>query len=114
MKAALFRELGQPLKVEEVPKPKIGPHEVLVETRTCGICRTDLHILDGMAYIPKLPHIPGHEPAGIIAQVGENFFRSANSGGLQCGRLKFINTQSFVATCAGAVAEQRNERRVLQ
>jgi 2-desacetyl-2-hydroxyethyl bacteriochlorophyllide A dehydrogenase len=72
MRAAVFREMGQPLKVEEVPKPKIGPDEVLVETRTCGICRTDLHILDGLAYIPKLPHIPGHEPAGIIAEIGDH------------------------------------------
>ncbi|MFN8007216.1 MAG: alcohol dehydrogenase catalytic domain-containing protein [Terriglobia bacterium] len=71
MKAALFRELGKPLNVEDVPKPTIGPDEVLIETRTCGICRTDLHILDGLAYIPKLPHIPGHEPAGIIAEVGK-------------------------------------------
>ena len=72
MRAALFRELGQPLKVEEVPIPRIGPDEVLIETRTCGICRTDLHILDGMAYIPQLPHIPGHEPAGTIVEIGEN------------------------------------------
>lgn len=72
MKAAVFRELGQPLTVEEVPKPKVGRDEVLIETRTCGICRTDLHILDGLAYIPKLPHIPGHEPAGIIAEIGDN------------------------------------------
>ena len=75
MKAAVFRELGQPLAVEEVPEPKIGPDEVLVETRTCGICRTDLHILDGLAYIPKLPHIPGHEPAGVIDKIGEHVTR---------------------------------------
>jgi 2-desacetyl-2-hydroxyethyl bacteriochlorophyllide A dehydrogenase len=75
MRAAVFREIGQPLAVEEIPKPKIGPNEVLVETRTCGICRTDLHILDGLAYIPKLPHVPGHEPAGIVAEIGENVTR---------------------------------------
>jgi propanol-preferring alcohol dehydrogenase len=71
MKAAVFRKLGEPLALEEVPKPKIRPDEVLVETRTCGICRTDLHILDGLAYIPTLPHIPGHEPAGVVVEVGE-------------------------------------------
>src|SRR5882724_6922162 len=75
MKAAVFREIGQPLAVEEVPKPEIGPDEVLVETRTCGICRTDLHILDGLAYIPTLPHIPGHEPAGVVAEIGGNVTR---------------------------------------
>ncbi|HIE30435.1 TPA: hypothetical protein EYP66_24510 [Candidatus Poribacteria bacterium] len=72
MKAAVLYEIGKPLRVEEVPVPEIGPYEVLVETRTCGICRTDLHIYDGVAYVPKLPHIPGHEPAGVVAKVGEN------------------------------------------
>lgn len=72
MKAAVLREIGQSLSVEDVPKPSIGADDVLVETRTCGICRTDLHILDGLAYIPKLPHIPGHEPAGVVAEVGQN------------------------------------------
>ena len=72
MKAAVLHEIGKPLRIQEVPVPAIGPDEVLVETRACGICRTDLHICDGLAYVPKLPHIPGHEPAGVVAQVGEN------------------------------------------
>jgi 2-desacetyl-2-hydroxyethyl bacteriochlorophyllide A dehydrogenase len=71
MKAAVFRQIGQSLALEEIPKPKIGPEDVLVETRTCGICRTDVHILDGLAYIPNLPHVPGHEPAGVVAEIGE-------------------------------------------
>ena len=72
MKAAVLYEIGNPLRIEEVPTPKIGPDEVLVETRSCGICRTDLHVYDGLAYIPELPHIPGHEPAGVVADVGKN------------------------------------------
>jgi len=72
MKAAVLHEIGKPLRIQEVPVPEIGPDEVLVETRACGICRTDLHISDGLAYVPQLPHIPGHEPAGVVAQVGEN------------------------------------------
>jgi propanol-preferring alcohol dehydrogenase len=72
MKAAVLHDIGKPLRIEEVPAPEIGPDEVLVETRACGICRTDLHISDGLAYVPKLPHIPGHEPAGVVAQVGAN------------------------------------------
>jgi 2-desacetyl-2-hydroxyethyl bacteriochlorophyllide A dehydrogenase len=71
MRAAVFRQIGQPLALEEIPKPKIGPEDVLIETRACGICRTDVHILDGLAYIPKLPHVPGHEPAGVVAEIGE-------------------------------------------
>ncbi|MEZ6144203.1 MAG: alcohol dehydrogenase catalytic domain-containing protein [Planctomycetaceae bacterium] len=72
MKAAVLKSIGQPFTVEDVPDPVIGPDEVLVATRTCGICRTDLHIQDGLAYVPNLPHIPGHEPAGVIADVGRD------------------------------------------
>src|SRR3954447_13649533 len=72
MKAAVLHKIGAPLQVEDVPAPRLGPDEVLVETRTCGVCRTDLHIQDGLAYVPALPHIPGHEPAGIVAGVGRD------------------------------------------
>jgi propanol-preferring alcohol dehydrogenase len=71
MKAAVLTAIGQPLAIVNVPRPEIGPDEVLIETRTCGICRTDVHIQDGLAYVPSLPHVPGHEPAGVIAELGE-------------------------------------------
>ena len=71
--------VGRPLSVQDVPVPQIGPDEVLVETRTCGICGTDLHILEGRGYVPPLPHILGHEPAGVVAEVG------ANASGLRVG-----------------------------
>lgn len=70
MKAALLTKIGQPLEIADVPKPEIGPDEVLIETHTCGICRTDIHLQDGLAYVPSLPHVPGHEPAGVVAKVG--------------------------------------------
>lgn len=72
MKAAVLYEIGKHLRIEEVPAPEIRSNEVLVETRTCGICRTDLHICDGLAYVPQLPHVLGHEPAGVVAEIGEN------------------------------------------
>lgn len=72
MKAAVMHEVSAPLKIEEAPVPSIGPDEVLVETRCCGICGTDLHILKGFGYVPPLPHILGHEPAGVVARVGSN------------------------------------------
>lgn len=72
MKAALLKAVGSPLVVEEIPIPAIEPEEVLVETHTCGICRTDLHIQDGLAYVPSLPHVPGHEPAGVVKEVGRD------------------------------------------
>jgi D-arabinose 1-dehydrogenase-like Zn-dependent alcohol dehydrogenase len=71
MKAAVLRSIGQPLEIAEVARPEIGPDDVLVETRTCGICRTDVHIQDGLAYVPSLPHVPGHEPAGVLVEIGD-------------------------------------------
>jgi len=71
LKAAVLHATGQPFQIEDVPIPEIGPDEVLIQTQTCGICRTDIHIQDGLAYVPSLPLIPGHEPAGVITQVGE-------------------------------------------
>jgi D-arabinose 1-dehydrogenase-like Zn-dependent alcohol dehydrogenase len=71
MKAALLTAIAKPLVITDVPRPEIGPDEVLIETRTCGICRTDVHIQDGLAYVPSLPHVPGHEPAGVVAALGE-------------------------------------------
>jgi propanol-preferring alcohol dehydrogenase len=88
MKAAILPAIGRPLVVDDVPVPSIGPDEVLIETRTCGICRTDLHIQDGLAYLAKLPHIPGHEPAGVVAALG------ANVRGLQPGQR--VTTHLFV------------------
>ncbi len=71
MKAAVMRAVGQPLAIEDVAVPRIGPAEALVETRSSGICGTDLHILAGHGYVPALPHILGHEPAGVVVDVGE-------------------------------------------
>src|SRR3954452_22097205 len=70
VKAAVMRSVNAPLLIEDTPIPRIGPNEVLVETRTSGICGTDLHILEGQGYVPSLPHILGHEPAGIVADIG--------------------------------------------
>lgn len=70
MKAALLRELNKPLTIEDVPVPELDYGEVLVATKACGICGTDLHIIEGTGYKPKLPHILGHEPAGVVAKLG--------------------------------------------
>ena len=65
-----MNRVGAPLAIEDRPTPRIGPQEVLIQTKTCGICGTDLHILDGHGYVPQLPHILGHEPAGVVAEIG--------------------------------------------
>jgi D-arabinose 1-dehydrogenase-like Zn-dependent alcohol dehydrogenase len=71
MRAAVLPAIGRPLEIREIPRPEIGPDEVLIETHACGICRTDVHIQDGLAYVPSLPHVPGHEPAGVVVEVGK-------------------------------------------
>lgn len=71
MKAAVVRELGQPLRIEEVPIPEPKAGEVLVRIIATGVCHTDLHAADGDWPIkPQPPFIPGHEGAGVVAAVG--------------------------------------------
>jgi alcohol dehydrogenase, propanol-preferring len=71
MKAAVVREFGRPLNIEEVPIPTPAPGEVLVKIMATGVCHTDLHAADGDWPVkPAPPFIPGHEGAGIVAAVG--------------------------------------------
>lgn len=71
MKAAVVEEFGKPLVIREVPIPEPGPGEVLIKVICSGVCHTDLHVRDGDWYVkPKLPIIPGHEGAGIVAKLG--------------------------------------------
>jgi S-(hydroxymethyl)glutathione dehydrogenase/alcohol dehydrogenase len=68
-KAAVFHEVGKPLSVEDVVAAKPGPREVLIRTAACGVCRSDLHYIDG--HFPHvLPTVPGHEAAGVVEAVG--------------------------------------------
>lgn len=71
MKAAIVRQFGKPLVIEDVPVPQPGPGEVLVKVRACGVCHTDLHAASGDWPVkPVPPFIPGHEVAGIVAALG--------------------------------------------
>jgi D-arabinose 1-dehydrogenase-like Zn-dependent alcohol dehydrogenase len=71
MRAAMVRAFGEPLRIEEVPVPRPGPGEVLVKVVATGVCHTDLHAADGDWPVkPRLPFVPGHEGAGIVAAVG--------------------------------------------
>jgi S-(hydroxymethyl)glutathione dehydrogenase/alcohol dehydrogenase len=69
MKAAVMRAYKQPLEIEEVQVSKPGPHEVLVRTAATGVCHSDLHVLEGALPIPP-PTILGHEPSGVVEEVG--------------------------------------------
>jgi len=60
-----------PLRLEEVEKPAPRAGEVLVRVLACGVCRTDLHTVEGDLSLPKLPLVPGHQVVGIVEQLGE-------------------------------------------
>ncbi len=70
MQAARFDAASGRLRVEDVPVPEPAPGEVLVRVKACGICLSDVHLLDGT--LPtSLPAVtPGHEAAGVVAAVG--------------------------------------------
>lgn len=71
MRAAVSKEFGKPLVVEEVPVPTAGAGEVLVKIEACGVCHTDLHAVEGDWPVrPKGDLIPGHEGVGRVVQVG--------------------------------------------
>lgn len=69
MKAAVLREVGKPLTIEDVRIDKPKSREVLLRTSAVGVCHSDLHFIDGLFKYP-LPTVPGHEAAGIVEAVG--------------------------------------------
>ena len=70
MKAMVLEAVGQPLRMIERERPLPGPGQVLIEVAACGVCRTDLHVVDGDLTKPKLPIVPGHEIVGRVIEVG--------------------------------------------
>lgn len=71
MKAMVLTQQKSPLQLMEVPTPKPGQGQVLLKVLTCGVCRTDLHILDGELPDPKLPLVLGHQIVGKVVEVGD-------------------------------------------
>ena len=71
MRAMVLDRPGLPLTMRERETPAPGRGEVLVQIAACGVCRTDLHVVDGELPRPKLPIVPGHEIVGRVAAVGE-------------------------------------------
>ena len=66
MLAMVLEKPGLPLVARDVPVPDPGPGRIRVRVHACGVCRTDLHIVDGELTDPKLPIIPGHEIVGSV------------------------------------------------
>ncbi len=99
MKAAVFYGSNQPLKIEDVEKPKAGQGEIVMKVAACGICHTDLHYIDsGVSTFKKPPLILGHEASGIVDEIGEGV--TEFKGGervllpavLSCGTCVFCRT----------------------
>jgi len=66
MRAMLFERPGSPLRPAELPDPEPGPGQLLLEVLACGVCRTDLHLLDGEVDVPVPPRVLGHQIVGRV------------------------------------------------
>lgn len=106
MKAAVLRQAKTPLAIEDVRVDTPLAHEVLIRTAACGVCRSDLHFVDG-AYPHAMPCIPGHEAAGIVEAIGSEV-RTIKVGDAVvtclsafCGQCEFCVT-GRMSLCLGA------------
>lgn len=90
-----LHEFGQPLIAERCTRPVPGPGQVLLRVRACGVCRTDLHIVDGDLREARLPIVPGHEIVGEVVTSGAGVSLAPGTRlgvpwlGFTCGRCEF-------------------------
>lgn len=96
MRAMVLEQAGSPLVLRELPLPEPGAGQIRVRVEACGVCRTDLHIVDGELPARRLPLIPGHEVVGRIDAVGDGVTRWAPGSrvgipwlGRACGRCDY-------------------------
>ena len=98
-----LRAKATPLAAVERPVPRVGMWQVLVAVYACGVCRTDLHVVDGDLSDPKLPLVPGHEIVGTIIEKG------ADASGLRVGqRVGIPWLANTCGTCRYCLAGQEN------
>ncbi len=71
MKAMVLTKQREPLQLRTIPDPAPAPHELLIRIAACGVCRTDLHVVDGELTEPRLPLVPGHQIVGTVVACGE-------------------------------------------
>jgi propanol-preferring alcohol dehydrogenase len=96
MKAMLFETAHAPLREACIEQPVPGPYQILLKVDACGVCRTDLHVVDGDLKNPKIPLVPGHEIVGTIVALGPDATRFQLHDrvgvpwlGLTCGRCRY-------------------------
>jgi alcohol dehydrogenase, propanol-preferring len=99
MRAMVLDEQRRPLREADHPKPRPGPGQVLVHVHACGVCRTDLHVVDGDLSEPKLPLIPGHQIVATVEAAGEGAERFGPGDrigvpwlGWTCGECRYCRT----------------------
>jgi propanol-preferring alcohol dehydrogenase len=92
----VLERAGEPLSSAELPEPRPSAGQVLIAVSACGVCRTDLHIVDGELERPKLPLVPGHQIVGTVVEVGEGVERFATGQrvgvpwlGWTCGECRY-------------------------
>ena len=66
----VLNRVGEPLVLEERPDPEPAPSELLIQVEACGVCRTDLHVVDGELPDVRPPIVPGHEVVGRVVRLG--------------------------------------------
>src|SRR3970040_235121 len=93
MRAMVLEAPGRPLRLAQLPAPEPGPGQILLRVRACGVCRTDLHIVDCDLPEPKLPLVPGHQIVGEVLGGGERFDTGDRVGvpwlGWTCGECRY-------------------------
>jgi propanol-preferring alcohol dehydrogenase len=70
MRAMILTAPHTPLQEANLPRPAAGTGQILIRVHACGVCRTDLHVVDGELTNPTLPIVPGHEIVGVVAEIG--------------------------------------------
>src|SRR5690242_6470772 len=84
MRAMALDRPNTPLVMRERPVPQPGAGQILIAVEACGVCRTDLHVVDGELPDPKLPIVPGHEIVGRVAALGPACATSPWARGSAC------------------------------
>ena len=103
MEAMVLEQPGRPLVHQRLPLPVPSATQVLIKVLACGVCRTDLHILDGELAKPKLPLVPGHEIIGRVVQTGSEVT------GLKAGDIVGVPWLSYTCgTCRYCLHEKEN------
>ncbi len=97
MRAIVFSGPGKPLSEARLPDPKPASGQVLLKVRACGVCRTDLHLLDGELPDPKIPVVPGHQIVGEVLEApGAEFAAGERVGvpwlGSSCGKCEYCRS----------------------